>query len=125
MSLDVYLSGPTTTVTCTCRECGHEHTRESTEGAYWSNITHNLNRMAREAGIYEVVWRPEEVGVTHARQLIEPLRGGIARLKADPAHFEQFNSSNGWGLYINFVPWLEQYLAACEANPDAEVSVSR
>lgn len=92
---------------------------------YSANITHNLGEMAKEAGIYEACWRPEEIGITKAAQLIEPLRNGIAQMKADPARFEKLNSPNGWGLYENFLPWLENYLAACEANPDAEVSAWR
>ncbi len=92
---------------------------------YSSNITHNLNDMAKEAGIYKHLWRPEEIGITKAAQLIEPLRAGVALLKSDRARFEKHNSPNGWGLYKNFVPFVEEYLAACEANPDADVSVSR
>jgi hypothetical protein len=90
-----------------------------------SNITHNLGEMAKAAGIYEALWRPEEIGITHAAQLIEPLRVGLALLKYDPKSFEKFNSPNGWGMYEHFVPMVEQYLEACKANPDAEVSVSR
>ncbi len=37
------------------------------------NITHNLTDMAEEAGIYGVVWRPEENGIEHARDLVGPL----------------------------------------------------
>src|SRR5690242_20071192 len=48
------------------------------------NITHNLNAMAGEAGIYKHLWRPEELGITHARQLIEPLRAGLELLRSDP-----------------------------------------
>lgn len=90
-----------------------------------ANITHNLNTMAEAAGIYKHVWRPEELCITKASQLIEPLRDGIARMKADPAKFEAFNAPNGWGLYENFLPWLERYLAACEEFPDAEIRVRR
>jgi signal transduction histidine kinase len=28
-----------------------------------SNITHNLNIMADKAGIYQHLWRPEEIGI--------------------------------------------------------------
>jgi hypothetical protein len=90
-----------------------------------ANITHNLNRMAKEAGIYELLWRPDEIGVTKAAQLIDQLRAGIALMKADPKRFEALNPSNGWGSYNDFLPWLETYLSACEENPDADVSVSR
>lgn len=92
---------------------------------YSSNITHNLNKMADAAGIYYACWRPEEIGVTKASQLIPLLREGLAKLVADPEHYKQFNSSNGWGMYEHFVPWVREYLAACEEYPDANVSVSR
>lgn len=92
---------------------------------YDANITHNLNKMAEAAGIYKHLWRPDEIGVTKARELIEPLTVGLAKLKADPDHFEQFNSPNGWGKYEHFVPFVAKYLAACIENPDAEVMVSR
>jgi hypothetical protein len=111
------------------RNPGHEpalvEAVEVTDEVYSANITHNLGRMAAEAGIYEACWRPEEIGITHARQLIEPLRSGIALMRADPPRFEKHNAPNGWGLYEHFVPWLERYLVACEQYPDAEVSVWR
>jgi hypothetical protein len=91
---------------------------------YDANITHNLGRMAREAGIYDCLWHPSEAGITKASQLIEPLRAGLALLKSDPARFEAFNAPNGWGLYKHFVPFVERYLAACEENPDADVEAS-
>lgn len=125
MSLDVYLEGSTSQVPCTCSHCWNEHTREKTERYFDANITHNLGKMASEAGIYDAVWRPEENGITKGRQLIEPLEAGIALLRSDPERFKQFNASNGWGLYENFVPWLEKYLLACKEYPDANVRVSR
>ncbi len=125
MSLDAYLNGETKDVPCQCNSCGHVHTRKETERFYSANITHNLNRMAEEAGIYKHLWRPEEIGITKASQLIEPLSAGLALLKSDPKRFEKHNSPNGWGLYEHFVPFVEEYLAACEKNPDASVSVSR
>ena len=90
-----------------------------------ANITHNLNTMAGEAGIYEHLWRPDEIGVTQARQLIEPLRAGLDLMKSDPPRFEVYNPENGWSSYEVFVPWVERYLAACEQYPDACVKVSR
>jgi hypothetical protein len=92
---------------------------------YSANITHNLGRMAEEAGIYTHLWRPEEVDATKAGQLIEPLEKGLALLKSNPIRFKRFNSPNGWGLYDNFVPFVEKYLTACRENPDADVRVSR
>jgi len=90
-----------------------------------TNVTHNLTGMAAAAGIYEVVWCPEEVGITKAGDLIAPLERGIFAMKANPKLFEKRNPPNGWGSYEGFVPWLERYLDACREYPDAEVSVSR
>jgi hypothetical protein len=125
MSLDVYLRGKQENVLCTCPDCGNEHTREQAEEFYCENITHNLGRMAEEAGIYMHVWRPDDLGLTRAVQLIEALRKGIALLESDPARFMKLDDPGGWGTYRQFVPWLKSYLAACEEHPDALVYVSR
>jgi hypothetical protein len=71
------------------------------------------------------LWRPEEMGITHASQLIEPLEIGLALLKSDPPRFEKHNAKNGWGMYEHFVPFVERYLEACRENPDATIRVSR
>lgn len=109
MSLDVYLEGEPEEIPCVC-ECGHRHTKTVAELIYFANITHNLENMAREAGIYMEIWRPDEIGVTKAKQLIEPLRSGLSRLKGDPERFKKLNASNGWGLYEHFVPFVADYL---------------
>lgn len=98
---------------------------EETNEIYSANITHNLGEMAEAAGIYKHLWRPEEIEITKAKQLIEPLKTGLELLKSDPIRFEKFNSPNGWGLYIHFIPFIEKYLSACIDNPDADVRVNR
>lgn len=153
MSLDVYLYE---TEEHTCAGCGRVDRVRRGDCVYDANITHNLGKMADEAGIYLALWRPGEMmapdvaarideasaagnyhdaggvrelekllPVVHARDLIEPLRAGLALLRSDAARFCKFNAANGWGLYEHFVPFVANYLAACEANPDAEVRVSR
>lgn len=89
------------------------------------NITHNLGQMADAANLYAPCWRPDEIGVTKASQLIEPLKSGLVKLKADPAYFQTFNPSNGWGDYEGLVDFVESYLVACEKYPNADVGVSR
>ena len=118
MSLDVYLYEVTA-----CESCGH--LTPTRRVLYSANTTHNLNRMAQEAGIYEALWRPDEHGLTRAAQLVEPIRAGLALMKADPWRFKAFDSPNGWGLYEHFVPWIERYLAACVEHQTATVEVSR
>lgn len=92
---------------------------------YSANITHNLVPMAEAAGIYQHLWRPEELGISRAAQLVEPLEIGLAKLEADPQAFEQYNSPNGWGNYTDLVDFVIRYLAACKRYPDAAVSVWR
>jgi hypothetical protein len=92
---------------------------------YWANITHNLATMAGEAGIYAHLWRPGEIDISKAGQLIEPLEEGLAKLRADPAFFQSFNPSNGWGDYDGLVRFVENYLMACEEYPEATIRVSR
>lgn len=90
-----------------------------------TNITHNLGKMADKAGIYYACWRPEEVGIKKAKDIIPVLEKGLADLKARPDYFKQFDSPNGWGTHDDFVPWVEKYLAACNKHPEAEIWVSR
>ena len=113
MSLDVDL------IVDRCISCGRY------DVVYSGNITHNLAKMAEAAQIYKELWRPDELGIKYAEQLIRPLRGGLVRLRADPKYFKQFDSPNGWGTYKHFVPFVEDYLEACEQNPNAEVRVDR
>lgn len=118
MSLKVYLLEKK----AACKYCGRE---EEEREVYSRNITHNLTEMAEEAGIYYELWRPEEKGITIAKQLIEPLTKGLDELKKAPVFFSKFNPSNRWGDYDGLVKFVEDYLNACKQCPDAEVEVSR
>jgi len=92
---------------------------------YEANITHNLGEMARAADLYMPLWRPDEIDITRAEQLIEPLTRGLAELRADPDKYKVHNPDNGWGTYDLLVRFVETYLEACKENPTATVSVSR
>jgi len=91
---------------------------------YSANITHNLGSMAALAGIYTCLWRPEEINITKAKQLIQPLKEGLNLLKAVPEKFKACNPKNGWGNYEGLVKFVENYLNACIEYPDATVSAS-
>ena len=118
MSLSVYLHED--------KRCPHcNEVLESDELLFNSNITHNLNKMATEAGIYFHLWRPDEIDITHARDLIDPLTEGLNKMKDDPEKYKEFNSPNGWGMYKHFIPWIEKYLNACIEHPDAKIVISR
>lgn len=85
---------------------------------YSANITHNLGKMAREAGIYDALWRSEKFQT--AAELIPILRAGIATMEDEPERFKPLNASNGWGAYDQFLPWVRGVLSACIENPNAK-----
>ena len=89
------------------------------------NLTHNLGLMAKEAGLYDYLWGPEELGINKAHQLIEPLKQGLSRLLTDPEKYKLLNPPNGWGNYDNLVSFVGSYLEACVQNPDGDIRVSR
>jgi len=124
MSLDVNISGKIYSQ-YTCNHCSQTNQVEVEDFCFSANITNNLNTMAHEAGIYEYVWRPENLGITKAKELIIPIKEGIDLLKSDKERFEVFNAPNGWGTYADFIPWLEKYLEACIKCPEGLISVSR
>ena len=107
MSLDVYLKN------------------EAGDTIYQRNITHNLAKMADEAGIYKCLWRPDENKITHAWQIVTQLSDGLVLLVTQKARFEKFNDPGGWGKWEHFVPFCADYLQACKDNPNALVTVSR
>jgi hypothetical protein len=98
---------------------------EETTTLFHANITHNLNLMAEEVGIYMHLWRPEEIGITHAAQLVKPLSEGLGRLIAAPERYRRFNPTNGWGSYEGMLDFVSRYLAACEQWRTARIEVSR
>ena len=89
------------------------------------NITHNLGKMAREAHLYDVLWRAEESGYYEASQIIEKLEDGIDRLEKYPTHFKKFEAENGWGTYDGLLGFCKEVLACCKENPNATINVSR
>lgn len=114
------------------------------EELYWANITHNLIVMAEQAGIYKALWRPyqlhkdyipnedynkeyefEESVTIFASDIIEIVEQGLDLLKLRPDYFSKFDAENGWGRYVNFVPFVEKYLAALKEFPNSIVEVDR
>lgn len=98
---------------------------EETDTLFHANITHNLGKMAEVAGIYQTLWRPDEIGITQAAQLVSPLAAGLGKLISDPEGYRRLNPSNGWGNYEGLLDFVSRYLAACEQWGTAKVRVSR
>ena len=115
------------------------------ESLYNANITHNLGKMADEAGLYEALWRPyqlkegynipekdyeaeykfEEENPVKANEIISIIEKGLKDMKARPKYYETFNSPNGWGMYEHFIPFIENYLEALKEYPESFVECDR
>jgi hypothetical protein len=92
---------------------------------YSANITHNLGKMAKKTNLYMYLWRPEEIEITYAKQLIKPLEEGLVFLQNNKEYLEQFNPENGWGDYNILLEFVIDYLEHCKLYPDAKVVASR
>jgi hypothetical protein len=90
------------------------------------NITHNLVPMAKEAGLYLPVWHPEQppYEIKDAADLAPLLQEGLRLLKSDPERFLPLEPANKRGTYSAFVEFVQDYLDACIANPDAKIHAS-
>ena len=117
---------------------------EETNCVFKYNITHNLGEMADKAGIYDALWRPyrlhkdyflfdkyddemlfEAEHEMYAKNIISILQEGLKDLEDKFDYFKQFNPENGWGTYEGFVRFVEKYLEACIAYPEANIEVNR
>lgn len=104
MSLDIYL--------------------DDASWGYSQNITHNLGRMAAEAGMYDALWHGDEHGITVAGDLAPILLEGMIAMISHPTHYRSFDAENGWGLYDHFLPWLATLYEKCQEHPAAVLSFS-
>lgn len=89
------------------------------------NITHTLNKMAKELGVYEYLWKPDEIGVTRAWELIDPLEIALDKMDSDPNKYREFEPSNGWGSFEGLKGFIKAYLNKCKEFPNSLIEVSR
>jgi hypothetical protein len=99
--------------------------QEHSDTVFEYNITHNLGKMANEAGIYQALWRPEEIDAEKALDITDILESGLCELIENPEKYKRFNPENGWGNYDGLVQFVTKYLTACKEYPEATITVSR
>jgi hypothetical protein len=108
---------------------------------YDFNITHNLTIMAKEAGIYEALWKPyklipysninnpedkqEENTIVLAKNIYSVIKTGLIILKNNPEHYKQFDNVNKWGTYDDFIIFINEYLEVLKNNPEYVIKVWR
>jgi hypothetical protein len=89
------------------------------------SVTHNLVPMAKACGCYTYVWRPEEVGIHFAYQMLHMLRSAIKYASSNPKILSEHNPYNDWGNYDVFLMFLQDYLKGCERYPATRIHISR
>jgi hypothetical protein len=123
MSLDFYLvNSEEEQWEHTCSECYQPHMTKRNEDYFSSNITHNLNTMFEQAGVYDILWHGD--GLIAGEQ-VEKLEKALATMRSDPARFKKYEASNGWGTYLDALRWLQEIIHACKEYPKAIIRCSR
>lgn len=117
------------------------------EQVYWGNITHNLAKMANEAGLYDALWRPfklldnykleyeeivkdyeydfEENNIVRAKDISTQVQIGLNNLINNKKSLTKFNPDNGFGDYQGLIKLVKEYLVELLSHPDAIITVSR
>lgn len=108
-----------------CSKRSHVDELVEEEKVYSAHLTHNLIKMADEAGLYYVLWRPEELCYETADQLIPDLSKGLDNLRRNPEKYEKYNPENGWVSYACLYKFTSDYLEACRKFPEANVYAER
>jgi len=116
MSLDIFFTKPLPESCLSCENC-NEVKKSLEQEEVNLNVTHNLNKMAMEAGFYEAMWRPKECDLERAEDVLPHLEKGLAELLSKPEHYKKFNPENGWGTYEGLVDFTERYIQACKSFP--------
>ena len=85
-----------------------------------ANITHNLVPMWVKTGVYDALYNSAD---KQASEILEVLKLGYADMKARPEEYSKLNASNGWGKYEEALPWLKEFLDACEKYPRSVIGL--
>jgi hypothetical protein len=88
-------------------------------------MTHNLICLAEALGVYRQLWRPEEVAIKTAKDLIPTLENAITELDENFDKYQKYNPENGYGSVSNFLKFCKDYLAACKNYPETVIEVDR
>lgn len=85
---------------------------------FWRHMTHKGRDIAIEAGLYKPIWRPGELGVQYANELIGYLTKGLEVLQV----MDKRSPSSALPMMI--IGFVEEYLEACKEYPIARVRVT-
>lgn len=82
-------------------------------------VSMELLELACHSGLYDAVWRPDNIGATIAEHIIAPLTEGLIELTSNPQLYMLYAPSSD--MYRTFLKHISLYLKACMANPNAKI----
>ena len=82
-------------------------------------VPSELFDLACHSGLYDAVWRPDNIGATIAEHIIAPLTEGLIELTSNPQLYMLYAPSVD--MYRAFLKHISLYLKACMANPNAKI----
>jgi len=77
--------------------------------------------IAKEAGIFNVLWHPRRNGFQYGRQIIDLLQAGLDHMQKNPEVYYAIDEKHGWGLSSEFLKWVNEYIEACKKYPDCKI----
>lgn len=86
---------------------------------HWFAVPETMKDMAKEAGLFDVVWIAESSIST--KNIVFGLEEGINNLKRNPVLFKEFFEYRK-DAYKHFLSYMEKYLEVCKDYPNAVVS---
>lgn len=105
---------------------------------YWTNITHNLNKMSARViitdqfgkskrSLYTLLWYPEkmDIYIQEADDMVYWLTEALRKLHRSPKIYKKYNPPNEWGSLEGLITFCENLLLACIRYPHARIEVSR
>jgi len=120
MSWDIYVLDDKPTEV-ECDQCGNKKMEYL---SIWDdNITYNLSAMARECGLWHVMFNPEIAGMKIGR-LLPQLETAINQLENDPDFYKDFNPKNGWGTYEDLLKTAKEFLEIVKEYPETTIHIS-
>ena len=60
-----------------------------------------------------------------AFEVLPELEKGLLLMASNPQKYMALDAPNGWGTYVNALPWLDNLVQAFRSNPDAIIGLSK
>lgn len=88
------------------------------------NITNNLIDFAIALNCYECIWKPKNLNIITAYQLLPHLYEAYYNVIKYGDIYLSLLPKNGWGTKEQFLNFIDQYIEACITYPNTLIETS-